>query len=144
MAARVTCAFNTLKPRRNYRHFPDGILIGLFLNKNLWISIKISLKFVPMGPINNIPALIQIMAWRQSGDKPLSEPMLVSLLTHICVTRPQWVKCEVQKRCITLIYHNMRLLKRFRCHYWNLNAQSANMWVTLDQCLQSNTAMFFS
>ena len=31
------------------------------------------------------------MAWRRSGDKPLSEPMMVSLLTHICVTRPQWV-----------------------------------------------------
>ena len=31
------------------------------------------------------------MAWRRSGDKPLSEPMMVSLPTHICVTRPQWV-----------------------------------------------------
>ena len=40
----------------------------------------------------NIPALVQIMAWRCSGDKPLSEPMMVSLLTRICVTRPQWVK----------------------------------------------------
>ena len=32
------------------------------------------------------------MAWRRSGDKPLSEPMIVSLLTHVCITRPQWVK----------------------------------------------------
>ena len=31
------------------------------------------------------------MACRRPGDKPLSEPMMVSLLTHICVTRPQWV-----------------------------------------------------
>ena len=31
------------------------------------------------------------MAWRRPGDKPLSEPMMVSLLTHICVARPQWV-----------------------------------------------------
>ena len=54
--------------------------------------IKISLKLVRKGPINNIPALVQIMAWRRPGDKPLSEPMLVSLLTHICVTRPQLVK----------------------------------------------------
>ena len=53
--------------------------------------IKISLTFVPEGPINNIPALVQIMAWRRTGDEPLSEPMMVSLLTHICVTRPQWV-----------------------------------------------------
>ena len=42
-------------------------------------------------PINNIPVLIQMMAWRLPGDKPLSEPMMVSLLTHICLTQPQWV-----------------------------------------------------
>ena len=52
-------------------------------------DLKISLKFVPKGLFNNIPALDQIMAWRRSGDKPLSEPMMESLLTHICVTRPQ-------------------------------------------------------
>ena len=52
---------------------------------------KISLKFVLSGPIINISALVQIMAWRRPGDKPLSEPMMVSLLTHICVIRPQRV-----------------------------------------------------
>ena len=36
--------------------------------------------------------MVQILACRRPGDKPLSEPMIVSLLTHICVTRPQWVK----------------------------------------------------
>ena len=44
---------------------------------------------VPKGLISNIPALVQIMAWRRPGVKPLSEPMMVNLLTHICVTRPQ-------------------------------------------------------
>ena len=34
---------------------------------------------------------VQIIAWRRSGDKPLSESMMVTLLTHICVTRPQGV-----------------------------------------------------
>ena len=53
---------------------------------------KISLEFVPKSQINNIPALVQTMACRWLGDKPLSEPMMASLLTHICVTRPQWVK----------------------------------------------------
>ena len=33
-----------------------------------------------------------MMAWRRPGAKTLSEPMMVSLLKHICVTRPQWVK----------------------------------------------------
>ena len=82
---------NTLRPRRNEQHFADDIFKRIFFNENVWISIKISLKFVPKGPINNIPALVQIMAWHRWGDKPLSEPMMVSLPTHICVTRPQWV-----------------------------------------------------
>ena len=63
----------------------------IFLNENVWISIKMSLKFVPTGPINNIPALVQIMAWRRPGDKPLSEALMVNLPTHICFSRPQWV-----------------------------------------------------
>ena len=78
---------NTLRPGQNGRHFPDAI----FVNENVWISIEISLNFVPSGPTDNIPALVQMMAWRRPGDKPLSEPMMVILLTHICVTRPQWV-----------------------------------------------------
>ena len=41
------------------------------------------MKFIPKGSITNIPALIQIMAWRGPGDKPLSEPMMVKLPTHI-------------------------------------------------------------
>ena len=83
---------NTLRPRQNGRHFADDTFNRLFVNENVRISIKFSLKFVPKGPINNIPALVQIMAWRRPGDKPLSDPVMVSLLTHICVTRPQWVK----------------------------------------------------
>ena len=84
-------AFYTLRPRQNGRHFAEDIFKCIFLNENVWIPIKISLKFVPQGPINNIPALVQIMAWRRPGDKPLSGPMMVRLPTHICVTRPQWV-----------------------------------------------------
>ena len=40
-------------------------------------------KYVRKDPIDNNPALVQIMAWRRSGYKPLSEPMMVNLLTHI-------------------------------------------------------------
>ena len=83
---------NTLRPRQNGRRFADNTFKRIFLNENVRISIKISLKFVPKCPINNIPALVQIMAWRRPGDKPLFEPRMESLLTHICVTRPQWVK----------------------------------------------------
>ena len=83
---------NTLRPRQNGRYFADDIFKCIFLNENAWILLKISLKFVPKVRISNIPALVQIMAWRRPGDKPLSEPVMVSLLTHIYVARPQWVK----------------------------------------------------
>ena len=86
-----TIYINTLKPGQNGRHFPDDHLKCIFLNENIWISINISLKFVPNGRSSSVPALVQIMAWRRPGDKPLSEPMMIILLTHICVTRPQWV-----------------------------------------------------
>ena len=89
---RSIARFNTLRPRQNGRHFADAIFKCIFLNENIWISIQISLKFVPRGSVNNIPALVQIMTCRRPGDKPLSELMMASLLTHICVTRPQWVK----------------------------------------------------
>ena len=70
----------------------DNIFKCIFLNENGSISIQISLKFVPKGSVDNKSALVQVMAWRRPGDKPLSEPMMVILLTHICVTRPLCVK----------------------------------------------------
>ena len=83
---------NTLRPRQNGRHFPDDIFKWFCLNENVSVAIKISLNFVPKGPINNIPTLVQIMAWRRPGDRSLSEPMIVSIPMHTCVTRPQWAK----------------------------------------------------
>ena len=82
----------TLRRRQNGHHFPDDIFKCIFGKKNIWISIKISLKFVFKGLINNIPALAQIIAWRRPGDKPLSEPMMAQFTdVYICVTRPQWI-----------------------------------------------------
>ena len=54
----------------------DDIFNRILLNENVWILIKISLKFVPKGLIDNKPALVQVMAWRRTGDKPLPEPFL--------------------------------------------------------------------
>ena len=83
---------NTLRLRQKGRHFADDTFKRIFVNENVRIPIEISLKFVPKGPIDNIPALVWIMAWRRPGDKSLSEPMMVKLQTHIWVTRPQWDK----------------------------------------------------
>ena len=97
---------NTLRQRQNGRHFADGI----FLNENICISINISLKFVPRGQINNIPALVQIMVWCRPGDKSLSEPM-VSLLAPICViTWPQWINPLINYTLLhKIIYLKLKL-----------------------------------
>ena len=77
----ITCnRINTSRKIQNRHHFPDNILQCNFFNENEKFSFKISLKFV------------QIMAWCQSGDKPLSKPMTNILLTHNFVTLRQWVQ----------------------------------------------------
>ena len=95
----IQSSINTLRLRQNGRYFPDDIFKWIFLNENVWIWIEISLNFVPKGPINNISALVRIMAWHRPCDKPWSEPMMVSLLTHICVTLPQWVNNNLRRSC---------------------------------------------
>ena len=74
---------NMLRPRQNGRHFADAVFNCIFLNENVWISLMILLKFVPNVPINNIPVL--------PGSDNYLKPIMVNILTHICVTWPQWV-----------------------------------------------------
>ena len=93
----------------------DGILQTTFSNafsgmKMYEFRFKISLKFVPKIRINNIPALVQIMAWRRPGGKPLSELMMVSLLTHICASRLQRV--DIMACCLLEEKPSHRLAKR--------------------------------
>ena len=62
----------TLRTRQDGRHFADSIFKLIFLNETYCILIQISLKFVPLGPIGNKQVLVQILAWRLTGAKPLS------------------------------------------------------------------------
>ena len=54
----------------------DDIFKCIFLNENERISIQLSLKLVHRSLTDDKPALVQVMAWRRTGDKPLPEPML--------------------------------------------------------------------
>ena len=70
-------AYNTMGSRQNVRNFADGyILKRISVNYNSGIYNQISLKFVPKSPINNNPALRQIMPWHKTGDKPSPNPMM--------------------------------------------------------------------
>ena len=99
--AQHTCrvsTINILRPRQNGRHFPDDIFKWIFLNEIIWISIKISLKFVPRGRINNIPALVQIMAWRRQATSHYLNQWWIVHWRIKCVTRSQWVKQRMLER----------------------------------------------
>ena len=54
----------------------EDIFKCIFMNEKLQILIRISLKFVTKGPIDNKSAVVQVIAWRRTGDKPLHETML--------------------------------------------------------------------
>ena len=116
----------TLRPRQDGRHFTDDNFKSIFLNENVFIWFKFSLKFVPKVRMNNIPALVQLMACCRSGDKPLSEPVMVSLLTHIFVTRPQWVK-EIPLYSLSLTFPC--LTQRFTCYIF-LSVAGSAIWCT--------------
>ena len=51
-------SINSSPPGQNGRHLPDEILRCIFVNEKFPISIKISLKFVHKGPIDNNPAVV--------------------------------------------------------------------------------------
>ena len=60
--------FNSYSPEQNDRHFEDDILRCISVKGNFCVLIKFVLKFVSKSPIDNYPALVQIMSdqihWR--------------------------------------------------------------------------------
>ena len=108
----TTFPFNTLSPRQDGRHFADDIFKCIFLNENVWIPIKISLKFVPKGPINNIPAWL-------GAIQALFEPMMVNLPTHV------W-----SGKNIPIIMHTVQVMF---CCGWQLPIFFKVTWLTLGQ-----------
>ena len=106
-----------LKPRQNGHHSTDDTFNCIFLNENVWIEIKISLKFFPKGP-NNILALVKIMAWCRLGNKPISEQMMVGLLMHVSITQPQWVNNTFMFQSII----------RYQCLHMQSNQLSVLNW----------------
>ena len=67
--------YNNLTPPPPGRHFVRRHYRMIFLSENDIIPIRISLKFVLRSPIDNKSALVQVMARRRTGDKPLPDPM---------------------------------------------------------------------
>ena len=77
------------------------------------------------------------MAWHGPGDKPLSEPMMVNLLAHICTTRPQWVNLKT-----SLLKYCVKLFSSVTCSvpcYWTIticHGCQTNLGVIIDCCFE--------
>ena len=84
-------SFNTLRPRQNCCRYANSFK-RMFLNENPWISVMIPLRFVPKGPVNYISALFQIKFGADLAVILYLSQWWSSLMTHICITRSQWVK----------------------------------------------------
>ena len=67
---------NLSPPGQNGRHFANDFFKCIFFNEKFCTLIANTLKFIPKGPIDNKSALLRVMAWRRSGDKPLLEALL--------------------------------------------------------------------
>ena len=63
----------TVRPEEDGQDCATDIFGHIFLNENCAILTGSPLKYVPKGPINNMPAMVQIMVWWQTGDKPSSK-----------------------------------------------------------------------
>ena len=108
--------FKHIEAESSGRYFPHDKFKCIFLNKDIWILIKISLKFVPKRPFNNESALgLEIAQCRRTGDKALSETILSSL-THIWGARGRWVNID-------------SLLAIFYMVYWHANIYG--FWINL-------------
>ena len=89
MESHRRCPYSPLKkqgilthipPGQNGRNFGRRHVQLYFFNESYRIPIQISLKYVPMSPIGNRPALVQVMAWHRSGDKPLPRAMMIQFI----------------------------------------------------------------
>ena len=74
------------------------------MNENFCILIRISLKFIHKGPIDNKPALVQVMAWRQAGIKPIHEPMLTKFTDiYVALGGDELTQCAIKVLDVSMI-----------------------------------------
>ena len=91
---------NIFGPRQKGRHFPNDTSKCIFVKENFWALNRISLKYVPHGKIGNLKTLVQKMAWRRLGYKPLSKPVMAYLAgAYMRHSASMSLVCEVFVTC---------------------------------------------
>ena len=113
-----------MRPEQNGWHFTDNFSKRIFLKENILIQVKVSLKFVPMGPTENMTMLVWLMDWHRTGVKPLPEPMM-TLMTDTYIRHPASMSlcdshnmlCTNHMSNIAIIIHQVynKILKKYLC-----------------------------
>ena len=120
---RWQCSINALRPRQNGRYSAYDIFKCILLNENLRILITISLKFVPNGSIEIMPALFLVTAWHGQAQGHYLNRWRSSLLAHKGITRPQWINNEM------LYFSKLRASSRDSVgHSMKTNSKSSTTW----------------
>ena len=129
---------NTLAPRNYGRPFADGISKCIFFNENcIWI------KILPWGPIENSPALVEVMAWRRRVDKPLPQPVMTkihdAIWRHLNTNSYHWI--SISDTNVIMLQRQLTLLKQVIVmhfstsvdqHFFNLQAESLPQFAILE------------
>ena len=136
----ISYSINTLRMRQSDRHFPD-IFRRIFVNENIQISIDIPLNVVPYGPIDYDTALVQIMAWRWAGDKPLSEAMKPCSLTNIMNLSASIFKCEIN---FLSLYRVKPVDFQYQEMIWTANTRKCFSKFSRHKIRLINCVVFFS
>ena len=126
---------NSSPPGQNGWHIADDTFKCIFVNENFCILIRISVK----GPIANKPALVQVMSWRRTGDRPLSEPMLTQFtdayMRHQGEMSSLTGSMEIwMKKCRIII---LKLISVIGC--WDISCEIALMWLPLYHANEQST-----
>ena len=112
--------------------FPDNIFKCIFLNENCWILVKISLKYLRKDTIDNNPAWGQMMAWGRPGDKPLSEPMMLSMTRGYDVIGHTHWPCggHVENQILNSQYLKgiQTVFTKIIRHIWHFRWLGPNVW----------------
>ena len=91
-----------LRPRQDGCYFADDILQCMSPIKKFEFCLKFHWTLFQRLPSDNNSALVQIMAWRRAGDKPLSGPMMTWIVGLNMLMR-MWCTIPVHQRYSSIL-----------------------------------------
>ena len=119
-------------------HLADDTFNRIFVNEKLWILIKNSLKFVPKGPIDKKPALVQVWLGACSAPSHYLNQCWHNWLTHICGTRGRWVKGHDMEWPLSKNWENLTKVRLTDILSWK-NQYTTTKCAGNIKCYQSHT-----